>query len=77
MTEEGFAKAIAFYEEAAALDETYALAYTSIAEYYIHVGIQCLRPFAECSRRAKEAAEKAVKFDPTSLKLMQRSDLPR
>jgi serine/threonine protein kinase/Tfp pilus assembly protein PilF len=64
MTEEGFAKAIRFYEEAVALDPEYALAYTSIAEYYIHLGIQCIMPFAVCSRRAKEAAEKAVKFDP-------------
>ncbi len=65
MTEEGFAKAIKFYEEAVALDPDYALAYVSIAEYYIHLGIQCLMPFAECSERAKEVAEKAVKSDPT------------
>jgi serine/threonine protein kinase/Tfp pilus assembly protein PilF len=65
MTAEGFAKAIKFYEEAVALDPNYALAYVSIAEYYIHLGIQCLMPFAECSERAKEVAEKAVKSDPT------------
>jgi serine/threonine protein kinase/Tfp pilus assembly protein PilF len=63
MTAESFAKAIEFYEKAVELDEKYALAYVSIAEYYIHLGIQCLMPFAEASRRAKEAAEKAVKFD--------------
>ncbi len=65
MTETGFAKAIEFYEKAVALDPEYALAYTSIAEYYIHLGIQCIKPFAECSQRAKEAAEKAVKYDPS------------
>ena len=65
MTEEGFARAIKYYEEAVALDPEYALAYASIAEYYIHIGIQCLEPFAECSLRAREAAEKAVKYDPT------------
>jgi eukaryotic-like serine/threonine-protein kinase len=65
MTEDSFAKAILFYEEAVALDPEYAPAFAAIAEYYIHLGIQCLMPFAECSRRAKEAAEKAVKLDPT------------
>ncbi|HEY8563485.1 MAG TPA: protein kinase [Pyrinomonadaceae bacterium] len=65
MTEESFARAIQYYEKAVALDPEYALAYASIAEYYIHIGIQCLRPFAECSLRAKEAAEKAVKYDPS------------
>jgi TolB-like protein/predicted Zn-dependent protease len=65
MTAEGFAKAIQFYEKAVALDPHYALAYVSIAEYYIHLGIQCLMPFAEGTERAKEAAEKAVRSDPT------------
>jgi Tfp pilus assembly protein PilF len=64
MTEESFAKALKFYEEAVALDSKYALAYAAIAEYYIHLGIQCIRPFAEVSPRAKEAAEKAVRYDP-------------
>jgi eukaryotic-like serine/threonine-protein kinase len=65
MTEDSFAKAIKFYEEAVALDPEYALAFAAIAEYYIHLGIQCLRPFAECSQQAKEAAEKAIKYDPS------------
>ncbi|MBS1797056.1 MAG: protein kinase [Acidobacteria bacterium] len=65
MTAESFAKAIRFYEEAVARDPGYALAYVSIAEYYIHLGIQCLMPFGEASGRAKEAAEKAVAADPT------------
>jgi serine/threonine protein kinase/Tfp pilus assembly protein PilF len=65
MTAEGFARSIQFYEKAVALDPDYALAYVSIAEYYIHLGIQCLMPFAEGTERAKEAAEKAVKSDPT------------
>jgi TolB-like protein/Flp pilus assembly protein TadD len=64
MTEEGFAKAIRFYESAVALDPNYALAYTAIAEYYIFLAIHCIVPFAQACRLTREAAEKAVRTDP-------------
>ncbi|HSK71491.1 MAG TPA: hypothetical protein VK892_07345, partial [Pyrinomonadaceae bacterium] len=58
-------KAIKFYELAVALDPNYALAHIAIAEYYVFLGIHCIIPFAESSRLAKEAAEKAAAIDPT------------
>lgn len=64
MTEEGFSKAIGFYERAIALDADYALAYAAIAEYYIFLGIHCVLPFAVCGVKSKEAAEKAAAIDP-------------
>jgi serine/threonine protein kinase/Tfp pilus assembly protein PilF len=64
MTAESFVKAIRFYEEAIALDPHYAMAYALLAEIYIFFGIQCLMPFAECSEKAKAAAEKALAIDP-------------
>ncbi len=65
MTEEGFAKAIGYYERAVELDPSYALAYTAIVEYYIFLGVQCVLPFAECARRATAAAERAAALDPS------------
>jgi TolB-like protein/Tfp pilus assembly protein PilF len=64
MTEQSFAKAIEFYERAVSLDPNYALAQAAIAEYYIFLAIHCVIPFAEASRRAKDAAEKAAAIDP-------------
>jgi TolB-like protein/Tfp pilus assembly protein PilF len=64
MTEEGFAKAIRFYERAVALDPNYALAYAAIAEYYIFLAVHCVIPFADASRIAKDAAERAASLDP-------------
>ncbi len=64
MTEEGFSKAIGFYERAVALDPNYALAYAAIAEYYIFLAIHCVIPFSEASRRTKDAAERAAAIDP-------------
>ncbi len=64
MTEEGFSKAIGFYERAVALDPNYALAYAAIAEYYIFLAIHCVIPFSQASRLTKEAAQKAVAIDP-------------
>jgi tetratricopeptide (TPR) repeat protein len=64
MTGESLVKATRFYEEAIALDPNYALAFALLAEIYIFFGIQCLMPFAECSVKAKAAAEKALAIDP-------------
>jgi TolB-like protein/Flp pilus assembly protein TadD/tRNA A-37 threonylcarbamoyl transferase component Bud32 len=64
-TEAGFARAIGFYNRAIELDPNYALAYTAIAEYYIFLGIHCVIPFAEGSKAASDAAETAIRLDPT------------
>jgi serine/threonine protein kinase/tetratricopeptide (TPR) repeat protein len=63
-TESGFAKALECYTNAIKLDPRYALAYTGIADYYNWLGVFGIRPFAECSAAAKEAASRAVELDP-------------
>ncbi|HEY9282474.1 MAG TPA: protein kinase, partial [Pyrinomonadaceae bacterium] len=63
MNEASFARAVESYERAVALDPDYALAHAAIAEYYIFLAVQCVIPFAEASRRAKEAAERAAAID--------------
>ncbi len=59
-TEAGLAKALDCYKHAIELDPDYALAYTGIADYYNWLGVFGIKPFAECSAAAKEAASKAV-----------------
>jgi TolB-like protein/Tfp pilus assembly protein PilF len=64
-TEEGFAKAIQYFQHAVSLAPDYALAYTGIADYYNFLGVYAVLPFAEASAKAKEAALKAVVLDNT------------
>lgn len=65
-TESGLARALECYNEAIKLDPEYALAYTGIADYYNWLGVFGVRPFAETSAAAKEAATKAVALDSSS-----------
>ena len=65
-TESGLARALECYNHAIELDPDYALAYTGIADYYNWLGVFGVRPFAECSAAAKEAASKAVDLDPSA-----------
>jgi tetratricopeptide (TPR) repeat protein len=65
-TETGLARALECYNHAIELDPEYALAYTGIADYYNWLGVFGVRPFAETSAAAKEAATKAVGLDSTS-----------
>jgi serine/threonine protein kinase/tetratricopeptide (TPR) repeat protein len=65
-SESGLAKALESYNHAIELDPEYALAYTGIADYYNWLGVFGIKPFAECSAAAKEAATKAADLDPTS-----------
>jgi serine/threonine protein kinase/tetratricopeptide (TPR) repeat protein len=62
-TEEGFAKALIFYNQAISIAPNYALAYAGIADYYNLLGIYAVMPFQETSAAAKEAALKAVALD--------------
>ena len=64
-TEEGFSRSINFYRQAVEHDPEYAQAWIAIAEYYIFLGIHCFIPFAESTNAAREAAQKALRFDPT------------
>jgi tetratricopeptide (TPR) repeat protein len=65
-TESGLARALECYNHAIKLDPEYALAYTGIADYYNWLGVFGIKPFAECSAAAKEAASRAADLDPTS-----------
>lgn len=65
-TETGLAKALESYQRAIKLDPNYALAYTGIADYYNWLGVFGIKPFAESSGAAKQAAAKAVELDSTS-----------
>ena len=65
-TEVGLAKSLQSYQKAISLDPDYALAYTGIADYYNWLGVFGVKPFAECSAAAKQAAAKAVELDSAS-----------
>jgi tetratricopeptide (TPR) repeat protein len=65
-TEAGLARALDCYNHAIYLDPHYALAYTGVADYYNWLGVFGIRPFAETSAAAKQAATKAVALDPSS-----------
>jgi tetratricopeptide (TPR) repeat protein len=65
-TEAGLAKALECYKQAIQADPEYALAYTGVADYYNWLGVFGIKPFAECSAAAKQAASKAVELDSTS-----------
>ena len=62
-SEEGFARAVKFYQRAIELDPNYAVAHTAIAEYYIFLGIHCVVPFAVYAESAKKLIEKAIRLD--------------
>jgi tetratricopeptide (TPR) repeat protein len=62
-TEEGFAKAIVAYHQAAALDPHYALPYAGIADYYNWLAVYGVMPPNECYRAAIQAAVKAIELD--------------
>ncbi|HYG81024.1 MAG TPA: protein kinase [Pyrinomonadaceae bacterium] len=62
-TEEGFARALVYFNQAVALAPDYALAYTGIADYYNFLGVYAVLPFSETSAAAKEAALKSVALD--------------
>jgi TolB-like protein/class 3 adenylate cyclase/Flp pilus assembly protein TadD len=66
-TEEGFKKAIEYFDQAIAADPTYALAYAGVADCYSLLGFHgwgMMSP-QEAFPKAKGAAEKALQIDPT------------
>ncbi|HEY0380430.1 MAG TPA: protein kinase [Pyrinomonadaceae bacterium] len=65
LTEDGFAKALIYFNQAVALAPDYALAYTGIADYYNFLGVYAVLPFSETSAAAREAALKSVALDDT------------
>lgn len=62
-SEEGFKKAIEYFNQAINKDPDYALAYTGLADCYILLSIWGAIPPGEAMPKAKEAAMKALKAD--------------
>ncbi|NOT63579.1 MAG: protein kinase [Acidobacteria bacterium] len=62
-TEEGFAKAFVAYNQALAIDPSYALPHAGIADYYNWLGVYGVLPPHECYRAARAAAGKAIALD--------------
>jgi TolB-like protein/DNA-binding winged helix-turn-helix (wHTH) protein/Tfp pilus assembly protein PilF len=66
-SDEGFRKAIAFFEDATKKDPQYALAYAGLADCYGVIGSTILGtvPAAEAEPKAKAAAARALEIDPS------------
>jgi TolB-like protein len=64
-TEEGFRKAIEYYQRAIALDPNYALAYTGLADAYHLLGDYSYLSPKEAFPQAAAAAQKALERDET------------
>jgi serine/threonine protein kinase/tetratricopeptide (TPR) repeat protein len=63
-TEEGFYKAIDYFQQAVEKDPSYALAYTGVADSYVLLGWNSYLPPKEVFPKGKAAATTALKLDP-------------
>jgi tetratricopeptide (TPR) repeat protein len=63
-TEEGFYKAVEYFQQAVERDPAYALAYSGIADSYVLLGWNSYLPPKEAFPKGKEAAAKALRLDP-------------
>jgi eukaryotic-like serine/threonine-protein kinase len=63
-TEEGFYKAIAYFQQAVEKDPSYALAYTGLAESYVLLGWNSYLPPKDAFPKGKAAARTALQLDP-------------
>jgi eukaryotic-like serine/threonine-protein kinase len=63
-TEEGFYKAIDYFQQAVAKDPSYALAYTGVAESYVLLGWNSYLPPKDAFPKGKAAALTALQLDP-------------
>jgi eukaryotic-like serine/threonine-protein kinase len=63
-TEEGFYKAIGYFQQAVERDPSYALAYTGVAESYVLLGWNSYLPPKDAFPRGKAAAMIALRFAP-------------
>ena len=64
-TEESLAQALVCFMQAIAEDSQYARAHAGVADYYVQLGIRGGLPPSESFAAAKEAANKALKIDPS------------
>jgi tetratricopeptide (TPR) repeat protein len=63
-TEEGFHKAIEYFQQAIENDPSYALAYAGLADCYVLLGWNSYLPPKEAFPKGKAAANAALRFDP-------------
>ncbi len=63
-TEEGFYKAIEYFQQAIEKDPCYALAYTGLADSYVLLGWNSYLPPKEAFPKGKAAAMTALQLDP-------------
>jgi DNA-binding winged helix-turn-helix (wHTH) protein/Tfp pilus assembly protein PilF len=63
-TAEGIDRAIALFEEAIAIDPTYAPAYSGLADAYIALASRDLQPPMQLFPKAEAAARRALELDP-------------
>jgi len=63
-TEEGFYKAIEYFQQAVEKDPSYALAYTGLADSYVLLGWNSYLPPKEAFPKGKTAALAALRLDP-------------
>jgi eukaryotic-like serine/threonine-protein kinase len=63
-TEEGFYKAIEYFQQAIEKDPAYALAYTGVADSYVLLGWNSYLPPKEAFPKGKTAAMTALRLDP-------------
>jgi serine/threonine protein kinase/tetratricopeptide (TPR) repeat protein len=63
-TEEGFHKAIGYFQQAVEKDPSYALAYTGLAESYVLLGWNSYLPPKDAFPKGKAAATTALQLDP-------------
>lgn len=64
-TEEGYKRAIEYFEQALEKDPQYAQSYAGLADSHILVGVASGRPWKEMLRKAEAAAVKALEIDDT------------
>ena len=63
-TEEGFYKAIDYFQQAVEIDPNYALAYSGLADSYVLLGWNSYLPPEEAFPKGKAAAQIALQIDP-------------
>ena len=62
--QQGFARAIEYFQQAIERDPTYALAYSGLADAYVLLGWNSYLPPREAFPKAKMAAMRALRLDP-------------
>jgi len=63
-TEDGFYKAIEYFQQAVEKDPAYALAYSGVADSYVLLGWNSYLPAKDAFPKAKMAAMRALRLDP-------------